>query len=117
MELEVWPSTASSVLMVHSSTRTTSSVTGGSTLTALLPRNSILSMMKLLLSVLVPMKHQLTMLPLMKLPQFTNHLRPDLLVDLEDAEITDVETTELDPDQDKYRYNQILATTRMSKRE
>merc|ERR1711892_1564647 len=33
MELEVWPSTASSVLMVHSSTRTTSSVTGGSTLT------------------------------------------------------------------------------------
>merc|ERR1712008_313656 len=76
MEREVWPSTASSVLMVHSSTRTTSSVTGGSTLTAPLPRNSILSMMKLLLSVkllqepllmrvLVPMKHQLTMLPLM----------------------------------------------------
>merc|ERR1712106_822270 len=120
MELEVWPSTASSVLMVHSSTRTTSSVTGGSTLTAPLPRNCILSMMKLLLSVkllqelllmrvLVPMKHQLTMLPLMKLPQFTNHLRPDLL--------TDVETTELDPDQDKYRSNQMLATTRMSKRE
>merc|ERR1712106_974473 len=117
-----------SVLMVHSSTRTTSSVTGGSTLTSPLPRNSILSMMKLLLSVkllqelllmrvLVPMKHQLTMLPLMKLPQFTNHLRPNLLADLEDAEITDVETTELDPDQDKYRSNQILATTRMSKRE
>merc|ERR1712086_160767 len=102
------------------------SVTGGSTLTAPLPRNSTLSMMKLLLSakllqglllmrVLVPMKHQLTMLRLMKLPQFTNHLRPDLLADLEDAGITDVATTELDPDQDKYRSNQILATTRMSK--
>merc|ERR1711892_1216214 len=51
MELEVWPSTASSVLMVHSSTRTTSSVTGGSTLTAPLPRISTLSMMKLLLNV------------------------------------------------------------------
>merc|ERR1712008_603814 len=46
MELEVWPSTASSVLMVHSSTRTTSFVTGGSTLTAPLPRISTLSMMK-----------------------------------------------------------------------
>merc|ERR1711892_767066 len=46
MELEVWPSTASSVLMVHSSTRTTSSVTGGSTLIAPLPRISTLSMMK-----------------------------------------------------------------------
>merc|ERR1712086_1170826 len=46
-----WPSTATSVLMVHSSTRTTSSVTGGSTLTALLPRISTLLMMKLLLNV------------------------------------------------------------------
>merc|ERR1712128_130336 len=78
MELEVWPSTASSVLMVHSSTRTTSSVTGGSTLTAPLPRISTLSMMKLLLSVkllqelllmrvLVLMRHQLTMLLLLHL--------------------------------------------------
>merc|ERR1740128_322267 len=78
MELEVWPSTASSVLMVHSSTRTTSSVTGGSTLTAPLPRISTLLMMKLLLNVkllqellltrvLVPMKHQLTMLLLLHL--------------------------------------------------
>merc|ERR1740124_1240245 len=67
MVLEVWPSTASSVLMEHSSTRTTSSVTGGSTLTAPLLRISTLSMMKLLLNVnllqelllmlLVPMKH------------------------------------------------------------
>ena len=31
MELQVWPSTASYVLMVHCSTKTTSSVTGGST--------------------------------------------------------------------------------------
>merc|ERR1711892_962035 len=51
MELEVWPSIASSVLMVHSSTRTTSSVTGGSTLTAPLLRSSTLSMMKLLQNV------------------------------------------------------------------
>ena len=69
MELEVWLSTASYVLMVHCSTRTTSSVTGGSTLTAPLPRISTLSMMKLLLSeklflltVLVPMKLLLTTL-------------------------------------------------------
>merc|ERR1712008_199471 len=78
MELEVWPSTASSVLMVHSSTRTTSFVTGGSTLTAPLPRISTLSMMKsqpnvmllqelLLMRVLAPMKHQLTMLLLLHL--------------------------------------------------
>merc|ERR1711892_1209750 len=76
MELEVWPSTASSVLMVHSSTRTTSSVIGGSTLTAPLPRISTLSMMKLLLSVrlsqeylmlLVLMRLQLTMLLLLHL--------------------------------------------------
>merc|ERR1719481_613449 len=51
MELEVWPSTASSVLMVHSSTRTTSSVIGGSTLTAPLLRIFTLSMMKSLLNV------------------------------------------------------------------
>merc|ERR1711970_1375391 len=51
MELEVWPSTASSVLMVHSSTRTISYVTGGSILTAPLLRISTLLMMKLLLNV------------------------------------------------------------------
>merc|ERR1712128_49843 len=90
MELEVWPSTASSVLMVHSSTRTTSFVTGGSTLTAPLPRISTLSMMKLLLSVkllqehlmrvLVPMRHQLTMLLLQHLLAIT------LLVLMKDLE-------------------------------
>merc|ERR1719431_1590597 len=51
MGLEVWPSTASSVPMVPSSTRTTSSATGGSTLTAPLLRNSTLSMTRLLLNV------------------------------------------------------------------
>merc|ERR1712128_205577 len=98
MELEVWPSTASSVLMVRSSTRTTSSVTGGSTLTAPLPRISTLSMMKLLLSVkllqelllmrvLIPMKHQLTMLLLLHLLA-TTLWREDEAGELEAAEIT-----------------------------
>merc|ERR1712154_272940 len=77
MELEVWPSTASSVLMVHSSTRTTSSVIGGSTLTAPLLKIFTLSTMKLLLNVklllellpilLITMKHPLTTLLLLKL--------------------------------------------------
>jgi len=47
MELEVLPSTASCAPMELCSTRTTSSATGGSTLTALQPRNSTASMMKL----------------------------------------------------------------------
>merc|ERR1711874_577576 len=51
MELEVLPSTASSVLMEHSSTRTISSVIGGSTLTVPLLRIFTLSMMRLLLNV------------------------------------------------------------------
>merc|ERR1712113_177827 len=51
MELEVLPSTASSVLMEHSSTRTISSVIGGSTLTAPLLKNFTLSMMTLQLNV------------------------------------------------------------------
>merc|ERR1712123_51752 len=67
MELEVWPSTASSVLMVHSSTRTTSSVTGGSTLTAPLLRSSTLSMMKLLQNVKLLMQLLLTTLNMKKL--------------------------------------------------
>merc|ERR1719232_2478422 len=41
MVLEVLPNTASSALTEPSSTRTTSSVTGGSTLTALKPRVSM----------------------------------------------------------------------------
>merc|ERR1712060_141284 len=88
----------------------TSSVIGGSTLTAPLQRTSILSMMISLLSVklspeLLPMllittKHPLNMLLLTKLPQFMNHQKPDLLADLEEGEITGVEITE-HQDQDR----------------
>merc|ERR1712203_1058071 len=77
MELEALPSTASSVLMEHSSTRTISSVIGGSTLTVPLLRIFTLSMMRLLLNVklllelllilLIIMKHLLTMLLLLLL--------------------------------------------------
>merc|ERR1711881_372040 len=75
MELEVWPSTASSVLMVHSSTRTTSSVIGGSTLTAPLLKIFTLSTMKSLLNVklllLMPWENtellQITLLLLLQL--------------------------------------------------
>merc|ERR1719513_161412 len=77
MELEVLPSTAFSVLMEHSSTRTISSVIGGSTLTAPLLRIFTLSMMRLRLNVkllrelllilLIIMKHLLTMLLLLLL--------------------------------------------------
>ena len=49
MELEVLPNTVSCVPMEPSSTRTTSSVTGGSTLIVQLLRTSTASMMKLLL--------------------------------------------------------------------
>merc|ERR1712083_793993 len=61
MELEVLPSTASSVLMEHSSTRTISSVIGGSTLTAPLLRIFTLSMMRLQLN--VKLLQELLMLP------------------------------------------------------
>merc|ERR1712038_1917524 len=111
MELEVLPSTASSVLMEHSSTRTISSVIGGSTLTAPLLKNFTLLTMKLLLNaklllelppmLLVPMRLLLTMPLLMKLPLFTNHQKPGLPVDSVEGEITGVEITELDQDQDK----------------
>merc|ERR1712224_733071 len=64
MELEVWPSTASSAPTEPSSTRTTSSVIGGSTSTVLKLRIFTLSMMTSLLNVL-----KLMPLPLMlKLP-------------------------------------------------
>merc|ERR1711942_204731 len=91
MELEVLPSTASSVLMEHSSIRTISSVIGGSTLTAPLLRIFTLSMMTLLLNVKL----------LMELLLFMNPQKPDLPVDSVEGETTGVETTELDPDQDK----------------
>merc|ERR1719483_1563166 len=66
MELEVWQSTASSVLMEHSSTRITSFVTGGSTLIAQLLQISTLSMMKLLLNVNLLQELLLMLLALMK---------------------------------------------------
>merc|ERR1712066_48919 len=49
---EVWPSTASSAPTELSSTRTTSSATGGSTLTAPPPLTSTVSMMSTLLRLL-----------------------------------------------------------------
>ena len=73
MELEVWPSTASSVLMVHSSTRTISSVTGGSILTAPLLRISTLLMMKLMLNVKLLL---LMLLVVMELLQIMQQLLP-----------------------------------------
>merc|ERR1719483_1452390 len=74
MGLEVWQSTASSVLMEHSSTRIISSVTGGSTLIAQLLKISTLSMMKLLLNVKLLWELLLMLLALMK------HLRNMQLV-------------------------------------
>merc|ERR1712117_489185 len=84
---------------------------GGSTLTAPLLKSFILSMMTLLLNVklslprlpmlLVLTKHQLIMPLLMKLLLFTNPQKLDLLADLVEGEITGVETTEEDQDQDR----------------
>merc|ERR1719208_628589 len=65
--LEVWPSTASYAPTEQSSTRTTSSVIGGSTSTALRLKDSTLSMMNMLLKglllMLLPVMPRLTMLP------------------------------------------------------
>merc|ERR1719266_876301 len=95
MELEVLPSTASSVLMEHSSTRTISSVIGGSTLTAQLLRIFTLSMMRLLLNVkplllmlLVPMRLLLTTLLLALGPMKKKVAEAE---GLETGETTDVE--------------------------
>merc|ERR1712111_56164 len=67
MELEVLPSTASCAPTEQSSTKTTSSATGGSTLTALRLKDSTLSMMNMLLKglllMLLPVMPRLTMLP------------------------------------------------------
>merc|ERR1711976_1115182 len=66
MELVVWPSTASSAPTEPSSTRTTSSVTGGLTLTVLRLRVCTVSMTSTLLSVMLwlvpPVMLRLTML-------------------------------------------------------
>merc|ERR1712213_284381 len=67
MELEVLPSSAFCAPTEQSSTRTTSSATGGSTLTALRLKDSTLSMMNMLLKglllMLLPVMPRLTMLP------------------------------------------------------
>merc|ERR1719233_2539389 len=96
-------------------TRTISSVIGGLTLTAPLLRNFTLSMMRLQLNaklllelppmLLVPMRLLLT-----KLPLFTNHQKPGLPVDSVEGEITGVEITELDQDQDKPKPHQPCQT-------
>ena len=71
MELEVLPNTASCAPMEPFSTKTISSVTGGSTLTVLRLRDSTLSMMNTLLKglllMLLPVMPRLTMLPLLLL--------------------------------------------------
>merc|ERR1711881_611905 len=97
MELEVWPSTASSVPTEQSSTRTTSSVIGGSMLIALNPlllllrRTLKLLLLAKLLMLLLPMKllHlslieptlflRLT-LPMLLLPKLPKMLQVDTLL-------------------------------------
>ena len=84
MVLEVLPSTASSVPMELSSTRTTSSVTGGSTLTVPLLRTSTVSMMRLLLRemlLLVPLI-RLSMELLLSMEQLLHQLETTLLLEL-----------------------------------
>ena len=75
MELVVFPSTVSSVPTEPSSTRTTSSATGGSTLTAPQPRTSTASMTNMLLretpSPLLQVTPKLTMLLPLLLTQDT----------------------------------------------
>ena len=91
MVLEVLPSTASSVPMELSLTRTTSSVTGGSTLTAPLLRTSTVSMMRLLLRemlllvLLIRLSMELLLSMELPLHQLETTLLPgELLASLED---------------------------------
>merc|ERR1719322_949049 len=86
MELEVLPSTASCVPMELCSIRTTSSATGGSTLTALQPRNSTASMMKLPLREMLLLELQikqstelLPRTPMLPQPQPHQHMTTMLL--------------------------------------
>merc|ERR1719219_771958 len=82
MELEVWPSTASSAPTEPSSTRTTSSAIGGSTSTVLKQRTSILSMMISLLNVLKLMllppmlKLLMLLLPMLIMPPLPSMVPP-----------------------------------------
>merc|ERR1712233_20124 len=102
MEPVVFPSTASSVPTEPSSTRTTSSATGGSTLTAPPPRTSTASMTNMLPRetplLLLQVTHKLTMLPLLLLTLDTLPLLntpPKVLVaKLADRDLPDVITEE-----------------------
>merc|ERR1712012_1176138 len=104
MVLEVLPSTASSVPMELSSTRTTSSVTGGSTLTALKPRVSIASMINTLLRemLLLVMLRLTTLLLLPRLLMLVTLLLPSTLVlkvlvsELDVRDLQDVEEEDRD---------------------
>merc|ERR1711970_1368717 len=95
MELEVLPSTASSVLMEHSSTRTISSVIGGSTLTAPLLRIFTLSMMRLLLN-----------------GKLSQHMKK------KDAEVADLETgetTDVDVEEEGEETSEVESKLRIRK--
>merc|ERR1712083_1059132 len=119
MELEVLPSTASSVLMEHSSTRTISSVIGGSTLTAPLLRIFTLSMMRLLLNVklLQPMPWENTeLLPTMLLLLLL--LVTILLVlmkVLEPMKKKDEEVTDLDVEEEGEETSEVESKVRIRK--
>merc|ERR1719278_1669979 len=76
MELVVSPSTASSAPTEPSSTRTISSATGGSTSTALRPRDCTLSMTKLLLNARLTL--ELLLMPLAHTPAPTLLLLEDM---------------------------------------
>merc|ERR1719153_13466 len=127
MELEVLPSTASSVLMEHSSTRTISSVIGGSTLTAPLLRIFTLSMMRLLLNVKLwqPMPWESTeLLPNMLLllllletilPVLMKVLEPMKKKDAEVADLETGETTDVDVEEEGEETSEVESKVRIRK--
>ena len=81
-------STASSDQMVHSSTRTISSVTGGSILTAPLLRISTLLMMKLLLNVKLLLLMLLVVMELLQIMQQLLHLLEIILLGMKHKHMT-----------------------------
>merc|ERR550532_2262517 len=127
MELEVLPSTASSVLMEHSSTRTISSVIGGSTLTAPLLRIFTLSMMRLLLNVklLQPMPWEntelrptmllLLLLLVTILPVLMKVLEPMKKKDEEVADLETGETTDVDVEEEGEETSEVESKVRIRK--
>merc|ERR1712209_152295 len=89
MVLEVLPSTVSSAPMELSSTRTTSSVTGGSTLTALKPRVSIASMINTLL-------REMLLLVLLVMLRLSTLVLKVLVLELDVRDLQDVEEEDRD---------------------